>query len=76
MGNAFAGLRIGANQTVVIDASCNYWGSADGPSGVGPGSGDAVVVEPGSATTGPGGATPVLMPFAGAPIAETGATSC
>jgi len=76
MGNALAGLRIGANQTVVIDASCNYWGSADGPSGVGPGSGDAVVVEPGSATTGPGGAMPVFMPFATAPIAETGATSC
>ena len=76
MGNAFAGLRIGANQTVVIDASCNYWGSPDGPSGVGPGSGDAVVVEPGSATTGPGGAMPVFAPFATAPIAETGATGC
>lgn len=76
VGNAFAGLRIGANQTAVIDASCNYWGSADGPSGVGPGSGDAVVVEPGSPTTGPGGATPVFTPFAAAPIAGTGATSC
>ncbi len=76
VGNAFAGLRIGANQTVVIDASCNYWGSADGPSGVGPGSGNAVVVEPASATTGPGGATPMFMPFATAPIAETGATRC
>lgn len=76
VGNAFAGLRIGANQTAVIDATCNYWGSADGPSGTGTGSGDAVVVEPGSATTGPGGATPVFMPFATAPIARTGATSC
>lgn len=76
VGNAFAGLRIGANQTVAIDASCNWWGSAAGPSGVGPGSGDAVVVEPGSATTGPGGATPAFTPFARAPIAGTGATSC
>ena len=76
VGNAFAGLRIGANQTAVIDASCNYWGSADGPSGVGPGGGDAVVVEPGSLTTGPGGATPMVMPFARGPIAGTGATSC
>ena len=76
VGNAFAGLRIGANQTVAIDASCNYWGSADGPSGVGPGSGDAVVVEPSSPTTGPGGATPLFTPFARAPIAGTGATSC
>src|SRR6266545_2869686 len=43
VGNAFAGLRIGANQTAVIDASCNYWGSASGPSGVGlSGTGDAV----------------------------------
>ncbi len=76
VGNAFAGLRIGANQTAVIDASCNYWGSVDGPSGVGPGSGDAVVVEPSSPTTGPGGATPVFLPFARAPTAETDATSC
>ena len=76
VGNAFAGLRIGANQTVAIDASCNYWGSADGPSGVGPGSGDAVVVEPSSPTTGPGGAAPVVIPFAAAPIAGTGATAC
>jgi hypothetical protein len=76
VGNAFAGLRIGANQTAVIDATCNYWGSADGPSGTGTGSGDAVVVEPAGATTGPGGATPVFMPFATAPIAGTGATSC
>ncbi len=76
VGNAFAGLRIGANQTAVIDASCNYWGTVDGPSGVGPGSGDAVVVEPSSPTTGPGGATPGFLPFATAPIAGTGATSC
>ena len=76
VGNAFAGLRVGANQTAVIDATCNYWGSASGPSGIGPGTGDAVVVEPGSATTGPGGATPVFTPFATAPIAESGAASC
>jgi hypothetical protein len=68
-GNAFAGLRLGANQSRVIDASCNYWGSSDGPSGVGSGSGDAVIVEPGAAQ-------PVFSPFATAPIAGTGATSC
>ena len=76
LGNTSAGLRIGANQTVVIDASCNYWGSAVGPSGVGPSSGDAVVVEPSSATTGPGGARPVFTPFATAPVAGTNRTSC
>jgi hypothetical protein len=68
-GNAFAGLRVGQNQSVVIDAACNYWGSSDGPSGAGPGSGDAVIVEAGAAT-------PVFTPFATAPIAGTGATSC
>jgi len=69
-GNAFAGLRIGSNQTAV-DASCNWWGSADGPSGAGlTGAGDAVVVET-------GGATPtLLLLFATAPIAGTDATSC
>jgi len=68
-GNSFAGLRIGNTQTAVIDASCNYWGSASGPSGVGPGTGDAIVVEP-------GGTAPGFAPFAAAPIARTGATAC
>jgi hypothetical protein len=67
-GNAHAGLRIGPNQPA-IDASCNYWGAADGPSGEGAGSGDAVVVEA-------GGAPPEFVPFAMAPIAGTGATIC
>lgn len=69
VGNAQAGLRIGPNMSNTVDASCNYWGSPDGPSGVGPGSGDAIVVET-------GGTAPGFMPFARAPIAETGATSC
>jgi len=62
-GNAFAGLRIGPNQSTSLDARCNYWGSADGPSGVGPGTGDAVLAET-------GGARPVLAPFATGPFAR------
>jgi hypothetical protein len=69
VGNAQAGLRVGPNQGSPIDASCNYWGAADGPSGAGPGRGDAVVVEAGAAT-------PSFTPFATIPIAETGATGC
>jgi hypothetical protein len=68
-GNAQAGLRVGPNITTSINASCNWWGSASGPSGAGPGAGDAVVVEPGATT-------PTFAPFATAPIAGTGATSC
>jgi len=68
-GNAQAGLRIASNQTLTIDATCNYWGSASGPSGLGTGTGDAVVVQP-------GGAAPVIAPFATAPIAGTDATGC
>jgi len=69
VGNAQAGLRIASNQTLTIDATCNYWGSASGPSGLGTGTGDAVVVQP-------GGAAPVIAPFATAPIAGTDATGC
>lgn len=68
-GNAHAGLRIAPNQSIPIDASCNYWGSASGPSGIGRGAGDAVVVQP-------GGATPVFVPFAPASIASTASTGC
>jgi len=68
-GNAHAGLRVAPNITAQIDASCNWWGSANGPSGAGPGSGDAVVVEAGAAT-------PAFTPFARVPIAGTVATSC
>lgn len=69
VGNAHAGLRVGPHQTTPLDARCNWWGSASGPSGAGPGTGDAVVADPGAAT-------PVFMPFATEPIAESDATSC
>lgn len=61
-GNSHAGLR---NDTPTsVDAPCNWWGAADGPSGAGGGSGDAVV-----------GAV-AFAPFATAPIAATTETSC
>jgi len=68
-GNAQAGLRVASNMTTPIDATCNWWGSTSGPSGAGPGSGDAVLVEAGAAT-------PAFLPFAPAQIAGTDATSC
>jgi hypothetical protein len=68
-GNAHAGLRVAPDQTVAADVSCNYWGSAQGPSGIGRGSGDAIVVEPGAPA-------PVFTPFAKAPIAQTTRTTC
>src|SRR4029077_6450089 len=68
-GNAYAGLRVGPNITASLDARCNWWGSASGPSGAGPGTGDAVLPEPGAAT-------PVFTPWASASIAETDETTC
>ena len=64
-GNARAGLRIAAEQRIPIDASCNYWGTDRGPSGAGPGDGDAILVEPGAAP-------PVFLPFAKTPVALPG----
>jgi hypothetical protein len=69
VGNAQAGLGIASNQTIPIDASCNYWGSESGPSSLGAGTGDAVVVQP-------GGAAPVFMPFATKPIAGRKEKGC
>lgn len=69
VGNAHAGLRVAATQKTPIDASCNWWGSASGPSGAGSGTGDAVVVEAGAAT-------PTFAPFATAPIAATADVTC
>jgi hypothetical protein len=63
VGNSYAGLRVGANQPTSLDARCNWWGSASGPSGVGPGTGDAIVVEPGAAR-------PIFTPFATGPVAR------
>jgi WD40 repeat protein len=63
VGNAHAGLRVAPNITTSLDARCNWWGSATGPSGAGSGTGDGVLVET-------GGARPVLGPFATGPVAE------
>ena len=41
MGNALYGIQ-NDHASHVIDAECNYWGDPSGPSGLGPGSGDAV----------------------------------
>lgn len=69
VGNAQAGLRIGPNEKAAIDATCNWWGSDTGPSGIGTGTGDAVVVQSGAVA-------PIIIPFAAAPIARTARTSC
>ncbi len=36
------GIRGNTVATAIVQATCNWWGAADGPSTVGPGSGDAV----------------------------------
>jgi hypothetical protein len=63
-GNAHAGLRVSPDQSVPVQASCNWWGSASGPSGIGPGSGDAVL-----------GAA-IFTPWAIEPIAGSDQASC
>jgi hypothetical protein len=68
VGNAHAGLRVAQNMTPAVDASCNWWNDASGPSGAGPGSGDALVVEPGAAT-------PLFAPWAVEPVAA-GQSTC
>ena len=42
--NSISGNRTGltTNAIATIDATCNWWGAANGPSGAGPGSGDTV----------------------------------
>jgi parallel beta-helix repeat protein len=42
-GNTQYGVLVDtANVTEIVNATCNWWGAVDGPSGSGPGSGDAV----------------------------------
>ncbi|HKW47800.1 MAG TPA: hypothetical protein VJN70_10155 [Gemmatimonadaceae bacterium] len=67
--NEQAGLRIGPNITSVIDATCNWWGASNGPSGLGSGSGNALLTEGGVPT-------PAFSPFAIAPIAGSALTQC
>jgi serine/threonine protein kinase len=62
-GNYHAGLHIMEDQILPIDASCNYWGTEKGPSGVGPGDGDAILVQQGAPP-------PVFLPFAKTPVAN------
>jgi hypothetical protein len=68
-GNARAGLRIAPSQTIPVDATCNYWGSGRGPSGMGTGDGDAILAEPGAAS-------PLFVPFATSPVAQTPSPRC
>ena len=68
-GNLRAGLHINDNQTIPIDASCNFWGSERGPSGIGPGDGDAILVEPAAPS-------PVFLPFAKVPVAQVPTPRC
>jgi hypothetical protein len=68
-GHAHAALRIGPSQTLPATATCNYWGSAQGPAGVGNGTGDAILVEAGAPA-------PVFRPFATSPIARSTRTEC
>ena len=62
-GNNITGsTRFGVNNTVlgILDATCNWWGAANGPGPVGPGSGDRVssnvAYKPWLITPSPGGA--------------------
>jgi hypothetical protein len=68
-GNARAGVRVASNQKIPVDVSCNYWGSDRGPSGIGPGDGDPILVEAGAAT-------PTFIPFAKSPVATRPTPGC
>ena len=71
-GNAYAGLRVGPNIRTSITATCNWWGTVDGPSVLtttNPQVRDAIVIESGAAT-------PSYRPFATTPIALTSEKQC
>jgi len=68
-GNAHAGLRVAPNIDTPLDARCNWWGSAGGPSVGADPPGSDIVMELGATT-------PDFTPWASAPIAKTDETTC
>jgi hypothetical protein len=71
LDNEYAGLRIGPNQPLPIDASCNWWGSTTPPIVSTSENRNAVVIE-----GDPAGRAPRIEPVASAPIARTSSASC
>jgi hypothetical protein len=69
-GNGTAGIANDPSNTPIVDGTCNWWGAADGPSYVGPGSGSHVTTIVNASTwlttsdlAGPcNGPLPVLVP--------------
>lgn len=68
-GNAYAGLRIGPNQSTALDATCNWWGHPSGPGGVALGLGNALLTEGGASV-------PRYRPFALSPVATETQPAC
>ena len=63
-GNIFAGLQVVNNAySGILNATNNFWGNASGPSGIGPGTGDAII-------NGDPDTTILFEPFLTSPIAR------